>query len=68
MVVRALRDIQPGDELRAFYPSTEWRMAERFECRCGEPECLGVIGGAAEAPRHALARHRLSPVVRQQLA
>ena len=66
-VVRALLDIEPGDELRAFYPSTEWDMAERFTCRCNAVECLGVIGGAAQTPAETLARHRLSGFIRTKL-
>lgn len=38
---RALRDIQPGDELSFFYPSTEWEMAQGFECKCGAK--VGII-------------------------
>jgi hypothetical protein len=39
----APRAREPGDELRCFYPSTEWAMAEGFDCKCGAPECLGFI-------------------------
>lgn len=31
----ALRDIKEGDVLEFFYPSTEWDMAQPFECSCG---------------------------------
>jgi len=34
---RALRDINPGDTLTFFYPSTEWDMEQNFECQCGAP-------------------------------
>ena len=66
-VLRALRDIEPGDELRYFYPSTEWSMAETFHCLCGSAECLGSITGAAGMPVQALLRHRLSPWIRECL-
>jgi hypothetical protein len=33
----AYRDISAGDELTFFYPSTEWEMAQPFECWCGSP-------------------------------
>lgn len=46
-VLRALVDVAPGDELRYFYPSTEWAMAEPFDCACGAPGCLGRVAGAA---------------------
>lgn len=54
--VAADRDLQEGDELSFFYPSTEWHMARPFECECTaskagksadeEGECLGMISGA----------------------
>ena len=65
-VVRALRDIAPGDELRAFYPATEWSVSERFICRCNGAHCLGVIGGAADLPATTLARYRLSGFIRKK--
>jgi hypothetical protein len=57
----ALRPIPEGDELTFFYPSTEWAMAEPFECGCGAAGCIGRIGGARETPLSMLARYRLSP-------
>lgn len=44
--VSRYRDLQVGDDLTFFYPSTEWSMARGFECRCGAGEaCLGWVGG-----------------------
>ncbi|POR33903.1 Histone-lysine N-methyltransferase ash1 [Tolypocladium paradoxum] len=40
------KGLQPGDELTFFYPSTEWDMAQPFDCLCGTPTCRGTIGGA----------------------
>src|ERR1035437_9845304 len=60
-VLRAIRDIEPGDELHYFYPSTEWAMADTFDCQCGAVDCLGRIGGASELPVEALQPHLLSP-------
>ncbi len=47
MTVKAICDIRAGEELTFFYPSTEWQLAEPFECHCGSASCLGVIAGAA---------------------
>ncbi|KAF8972661.1 hypothetical protein BDZ97DRAFT_2003516 [Flammula alnicola] len=44
--LRALKDIQPGDTLTFFYPSTEWDMDQPFNCECGTQTCLGMIQGA----------------------
>lgn len=63
----ALRDIAAGDELRYFYPSTEWKMDEPFDCRCGEDCCCGRIAGASQMPLETLRRYRLSGVIRRKL-
>jgi hypothetical protein len=57
MLVLAARDISPGDELTFFYPSTEWEMAEPFDCVCASPNCLGTVSGAKDLPRQVLARY-----------
>jgi hypothetical protein len=40
------RDLKKGDALTFFYPSSEWDMAQPFDCTCGESVCKGVIDGA----------------------
>ncbi|WP_347557440.1 SET domain-containing protein-lysine N-methyltransferase [Robbsia sp. KACC 23696] len=62
-VVRALRDIANGDDLVWFYPSTEWKMIESFQCECGTKSCLGLIDGAETLAAEVLSRYRLSPNV-----
>ena len=47
MLIKSIRDINTGDELRFFYPSTEWSMARPFQCNCGAINCLGLINGAS---------------------
>ncbi|EIN05517.1 hypothetical protein PUNSTDRAFT_74635 [Punctularia strigosozonata HHB-11173 SS5] len=44
--IRAIKHINAGDPLTFFYPSTEWVMAQPFECNCGSPNCLGRVEGA----------------------
>jgi hypothetical protein len=66
-LLRALRDIEPGDELRVFYPATEWALAETFECQCEAADCIGLITGAALLPVQALERHVLSRSVQAQV-
>ena len=41
----AARDIAAGEELTFNYLTSEWDMAEAFECRCGAESCLGNIRG-----------------------
>jgi hypothetical protein len=62
-----LRDIKPGDELTYFYPSTEWEMAQPFQCLCGCKNCLGYIGGASYLSQEVLSGYRLSDFIRQQV-
>ncbi len=66
-VVRAVRAIEPGDDLTFFYPATEWQMTETFSCRCLAPDCLGFISGAAGLEEELLVRHVLSPTIRDLL-
>lgn len=68
MQLIALRDIQPGDEFTFFYPSTEWDMAEPFECLCGSDKCLLNISGAINMSKEVLKNYRLTAFIEQQLA
>jgi hypothetical protein len=68
MKLLALKEIHPGDELRFFYPSTEWNMAQPFQCSCGSPRCIGTIQGARYLPTNRINEYRLSEFIRQKLA
>ena len=63
----ALKAIQQGDEFTFFYPSTEWDMAQPFECHCGSRQCLKYIRGAAYLTHEILQRYKLSDFIIQQL-
>ncbi|CAK5273851.1 unnamed protein product [Mycena citricolor] len=52
--LRALKDIMPGNTITYFYPSTEWDMAQAFDCDCKTVECLGRIQGAKYLSRSEL--------------
>jgi hypothetical protein len=41
----ALSAINPGDEITFDYETTEFEMAEPFECCCGSAECRRTIRG-----------------------
>ncbi|KAH7097007.1 hypothetical protein BKA62DRAFT_820132 [Auriculariales sp. MPI-PUGE-AT-0066] len=47
--------LKVGDELSFFYPSTEWEMAQPFECKCNEKTCRGRIAGAKDMGYDGLA-------------
>ncbi|ORY26705.1 hypothetical protein BCR39DRAFT_540529 [Naematelia encephala] len=40
------RGLRAGEDVTFFYPSTEWDMAQGFDCSCGTSTCLGHISGA----------------------
>jgi hypothetical protein len=67
MEVVCLKPIAEGEEFTFFYPSTEWKMAQPFECHCGSPNCLGLIGGASDMPRDVLSRYRLTDFIQIKL-
>ncbi|MEO7924366.1 MAG: SET domain-containing protein-lysine N-methyltransferase [Chitinophagaceae bacterium] len=64
----ALKELRPEDELTFFYPSTEWKMEQPFNCYCGYPGCLGQIKGAAYLSKNAREKYRLTDFIQQQLA
>lgn len=66
-VLVTLRDIEIDEELRFFYPATEWLMDNSFDCTCNSPSCLGRIQGAAFLPIEILRQYRLSQHLSQRL-
>ena len=67
MQLIALQAIQPGDELMFFYPSTEWEMAQPFDCFCGTTQCLQRIQGAAHLTDDEAMRYRLTNFIQQKI-
>ncbi|TDZ30706.1 Histone-lysine N-methyltransferase ash1 [Colletotrichum spinosum] len=61
------KGLKPGDELTFFYPSTEWHMAQAFDCFCGTPSCRGKIGGARDMTRSQLEGLWLNGHIRELL-
>ncbi len=55
--LRAIRDIGPGEDLTFFYPSTEWHMAQPFQCLCGAPSCIGTVSGARDLTLNVLGEY-----------
>ena len=64
----ALKDINAGDELTFFYPSSEWNMTQSFACNCGNKNCLANIKGAAHISKEVLANYRLTNFIQEMLA
>ncbi len=70
--IRVVKDrpLHEGDELSFFYPSTEWRMAQPFDCRCDAPKgiCLKSIEGAENLSDAVLGRYWLNKHIEELLA
>ena len=67
MELICIQPILPGDELRFFYPSTEWEMAQPFVCNCGCSNCLQLINGAANLSAATLSNYKLTDFIIHQL-
>jgi hypothetical protein len=64
LLMVARYDIQPGEELSYFYPSTEWEMDAPFICLCGASNCIHVVAGARFLPLSTLESHYLNKHIR----
>lgn len=63
----ARRDIEEGEELSFFYPSTEWEMDAPFICLCGSSNCIHVVAGARFLPLSTLENHYLNRHIREKM-
>ena len=63
----ARRDIEQGEELSFFYPSTEWEMDAPFICLCGASNCIHVVAGARFLPLSTLENHYLNKHIREMM-
>lgn len=69
LTFRSKRKIKKGEELTFNYLTTEWDMANKFECRCGSRNCFGRIRGfryLTKKQRLTLGPY-LSPFLRKKL-
>ena len=62
------KGIKAGDELTFFYPSSEWSMAQAFDCFCGSANCRGRIDGAGNMTLKQLEGLWLNGYIREMLA
>jgi hypothetical protein len=65
LVMVARREIEKGEELSFFYPSTEWEMDAPFICLCGASNCIHVVAGARFLPLSTLENHYLNKHIRE---
>jgi hypothetical protein len=62
-----LQPIRKGDEMTFFYPSTEWKMSQPFNCHCGAADCFKKIQGAYYISDKRLEKYRLTDYIRQKV-
>jgi len=67
LLMVARRDIEKGEELSFFYPSTEWEMDAPFICLCGASNCIHVVAGARFLPLSTLENHYLNRHIREMM-
>jgi hypothetical protein len=63
MQLIALKDIEIGEELCFFYPSTEWEMHQPFQCHCKTVECIGQIQGAKFLSKEQKEKYQFSEFI-----
>ena len=61
----AMKPVRAGDEITYNYNTTEWELAEPFECRCGSPYCERTIRGFRYLSREE--RERIRPLLAPHL-
>jgi hypothetical protein len=64
----ALKPLKRNEEMTFFYPSTEWKMKQTFQCYCGYKHCIGEIKGASYLSKEAQEKYRFTDFIQQQLA
>ena len=67
LIMIARRDVDQGEELSFFYPSTEWEMDAPFICLCGSSNCIHVVAGARFLPLSTLENHYLNRHIREKM-
>ncbi|MEU8548974.1 SET domain-containing protein-lysine N-methyltransferase [Streptomyces roseoverticillatus] len=63
--VIAIADIRAGEEITFHYNTTEFAIAEPFDCWCGSTNCVGRVGGFSSAT--AAEREGLRPWLAKHL-
>ena len=63
----ALKNIEIGEELTFFYPSSEWDMTQSFACTCNNKNCLHNIKGAKYLAKEILPNYRFTDFINSML-
>lgn len=65
--VSRYRDLQEGDLLTFFYPSTKWHMVQPFERFCNEEVCLSKVVRSGDLERAKRRGYWLNPHIKERL-
>lgn len=63
LVLRAIRLIEPGQELFFDYGTIMFSEPTTFQCACGSPSCRGTIGNYYSLPVELKDKYRVSNMV-----
>ena len=67
MKLICIKPINMEDELRVFYPSSEWKMSQPIMCNCGSTDCLDLIQGAAFLDKEMIGKYEFTDYIKQHL-
>lgn len=64
------RDLQVGDHLTFFYPSTEWAGSRPFQCLCGSErkKCIGIHRGSSVLSKEVLNQYFINKHIHDLMA
>ena len=65
--VVADKPLKKDDDVTFFYPSSEWKMAQEFECQCASERCIRIVKGAQYLDDAILRRYWLNPHIERLL-
>ena len=70
LVIRALKSIEPDEEVTIDYCASEERMTDTFECDCGAGNCYQQVRGYAflDPDQREMLKSQLSPYLLTQYA
>jgi hypothetical protein len=66
MELHSIEALNEGEEVRYFYPATEWEMEESFLCNCGHINCLKEVKGAAYLTKEQFEKVQLNKFIRDK--
>ena len=63
LVLRAIKDIMPGQELTFDYGTIQFTEPTTFKCECGSPHCRGTVSNFYSLPEKVKQRYLANNMV-----